>query len=109
MDKSFHNTTNLHPLDLIGSEAKARNQEQRVLKLFMSARTAMSPDFVWMKTGLFDQDVPLTSVRRAMTNLCNAGLLVKGSKKTMGRWGKPQFTWAYKDFIQEDNQTDFLK
>ena len=37
--------------------------------------------------------VPLTSVRRAVTNLTNRGDLVKTDKQVKGPYGRPEYQW----------------
>ena len=41
-------------------------------------------------------DAPLTSVRRAMTNLTKDGLLEKTELKAEGIYGRPEHFWKYK-------------
>ncbi len=37
--------------------------------------------------------VPITSVRRAMSNLTQAGVLIKTQNKRMGMYGVENYTW----------------
>jgi hypothetical protein len=100
--RSFFDTIGLDYTAKALAETKARKQEELILELFMKERAYLSPDFVWMVTGLFNMDVPLTSVRRAITNLTDQGHLIKSNKKTMGRYGKPQYCWVYKEYHAEE-------
>lgn len=106
--KSYHDTTNVGFTALTIAERNAKKQEDIVLAVYMKERAYLSPDFVWIKSGLFNQDVPLTSVRRAITNLTAEGKLVKSERKTRGRYGKAQHTWVYVGFKEQDPQVDFL-
>jgi hypothetical protein len=40
--------------------------------------------------------VPITSIRRALTNLTEQGLLVKTDLQRMGAKGKPEYIWKVK-------------
>ena len=42
---------------------------------------------------VFSGLVPLTSIRRALTNLTNAGELVKTDKQMKGMYGRPEHQW----------------
>ncbi len=93
MTKAFYNTINLTARDLLEADAAALNQEQRILRFFIQqGRSYMcAPSAVCKR--VFQNTVPLTSVRRAMTNLTNAGDLHKTEAKIQGLYGKPEHLW----------------
>lgn len=96
MKTSYYNTTHsVHP-DLNRYEKKAKSQEETILEFFRVSGRRSSPSEVLMV--LFDNSVPLTSVRRAITNLTNEGELVKTNKQIRGPYGRPEYQWrrAYK-------------
>lgn len=93
---SYYNTTHsVHP-DLGKFEQKAQGQEEQILDYFKGIHRGRSPSQVL--AALFDASVPLTSVRRAMTNLTNAGELIKTNTQIRGPYGRPEYQWrrAYK-------------
>lgn len=79
-------------------EVVAKNQEQLVLEYFQrNSGLAFTPETVQL--AVLPQ-APITSVRRAITNLTNAGELEKvGSDE--GRYGRPVGTWRLKAKKQE--------
>lgn len=89
--KSFYNTTKRTGEELIRAEEEARSQEERVLAFFRSEKGFKSPFEVWHR--LFLCSIPITSVRRAMTNLANEGHLEKTDILVTGDYGKPNHLW----------------
>jgi len=94
---SFFNTIGLSGEQLGSAEAQAKTQEQKVAQFIReNSREWHTPTSVWRE--LFRESIPLTSVRRAMTNLTDAGELAKSSHATFsGLYGKPQHAWRYSD------------
>lgn len=45
---------------------------------------------------MFGEDPPLTSIRRAVTNLAHYGLLDKTSMRRTGIYGKKEYVWKYR-------------
>ena len=78
-------------------ERKAREQEERVLRYFRANPKAWGPSEV--HEAAFAKSVPLTSVRRAMTNLSDEDLhpdgppLVKTSDTRPGSFGRREHLW----------------
>jgi hypothetical protein len=89
---SHHNTTNESEQLLIDFQKKAIKQEEMILSFFKLHRQPYAPSQV--HTCLFDSSIPLTSVRRAMTNLTYYGLLKKTELKMMGSFGRPEYLWS---------------
>ncbi len=52
-------------------------------------------------TGLFSENTPITSIRRALTNLEKWGKLIKTDRMVMGSYGKMVHTWRIKE-VQMD-------
>jgi hypothetical protein len=91
MRRSYHNTTGSGGGTLDKYEAKARTQELAVSRWFVMHAGDYTPSEVW--GAVFTRMVPLTSVRRAMTNLTNAGVLEKTEKQRAGLYGRPEYAW----------------
>lgn len=66
-------------------------QEAAVFKLFVTNPCSLFTPFeVHRRTGL---RCPITSVRRAITDLTTAGYLKKTGTMKPGEYGKPNHTW----------------
>jgi len=92
---SYFNTTNLTGSPLAVSREKAQSQQELILGLFRQhPKRNWTPDEV--HRHLFGGNVPLTSVRRAITNLTSDGILEKTQYKRRGRFGKDAYAWKLK-------------
>jgi hypothetical protein len=92
MSDSYFNTTSLEGHDLDDAEIAARSQEERIQHFFRTAGSFLyTPSEV--RREVFAGAVPITSVRRAMTNLEHAGWLGKSSKQRPGPYGRPEHCW----------------
>lgn len=76
-------------------EGIAGEQELVILK-FMDRHHmhAASASYLW-KT-LFTPATPITSVRRALTNLAQKGYIEKTTEKVEGLWGRKELTWKFR-------------
>jgi len=96
---SYYNTTELTREDKIKYTSKAKAQESEIRSWFLHTNNENTPSEIWEK--LFDKKIPITSVRRAMTNLTNgtSPFLKKTAKKRNGFYGKPEHVWKiyYRD------------
>jgi hypothetical protein len=86
---SHHNTTREHAPLLENLEAKAKLQEKVIVDLFVKYKR-LTPSEVYQ---LVRQQYPLTSVRRAITNLTGAGELIKTDEKKVGIYGRSEYVW----------------
>ncbi len=84
---TFYNTINENPIDLARSQAKAKTQEQKIINCFKQYERPLSPSMVLSISGL---NCPITSIRRAMTNLSDDGKLEKTKDFVMGNYGKKE-------------------
>lgn len=89
----FFNTIGLKGDDLVNANKKANRQEDRVLELFRSTGIAMTPEDVEARYNALFTPAPLTSFRRAITNLTNSGYLIKCDNMAIGKYGKPVHYW----------------
>lgn len=90
--RSFHNTLGLNGTELARAEYRAGSQEAILLAFFQRHRNRMfTPSEIHQQ--LFSSKIPLTSIRRAITNLTSAGYLNKTDIKTQGPYGMPEHCW----------------
>lgn len=89
MNPSHHNTTNEHAPLLTSLEAKAKHQEKVIIDLFVKYKR-LTPSQVYQ---LVRQQYPITSVRRAITNLTARGELIKTDQKKVGMYGRNEYVW----------------
>tara|TARA_R110002020_G_scaffold221997_2_gene430306 strand:- start:5309 stop:5584 length:276 start_codon:yes stop_codon:yes gene_type:complete len=90
---SYYNTTNLKGDELKTSHKKTISQEQKILEIFKNHQIPLSPTDIFSN---FFKKTPLTSIRRALSNLTRDGKLEKISKKKIGSYGKPEHCWRLK-------------
>jgi len=88
MNKSFYNTNRSSSEELAKSNEKAKTQEDQILKIFQSHKvlTASEAWKIYDSIGF----TPLTSIRRAITNLCYAERIIKTSTTKIGIYGKKE-------------------
>lgn len=88
---SYHNTTNSDGADLVEYELKADTQEALIFAFFEShPDRELSPSYVHQHVL---PRAPITSVRRAISNLTHAGLLTKTDTQLDGPYGRPEYLW----------------
>ena len=89
-----YNTTSLKGNDLKVKKEKNESQEVRIYNFFKNNKTASyKPNFI--NFMVFDNSAPLTSVRRALSDLTSKGLLIKTDVKAKGLYGEFVHTWKY--------------
>lgn len=93
MKKSYHNTNGLQGKDLVKAETKAKSQEEKVLEIFKQNKS-LSASQAWDRyIDLEIRQTPLTSIRRAITNLCKSGKLKKSELMVTGIYDKPEYIY----------------
>lgn len=93
---SYFNTTHETGQTLATYRQSAMKQEEAVLALFRSRRLPMSPSEVWRRMGM--NLAPLTSIRRAITDLTREGLLEHVEDwKVEGHYGRMEGVWRLGD------------
>ena len=92
---SYHNTTHSRGVELAAYNARARSQEEAIMYLFRtSVERLWAPSAVRNRLiARFGKRWPLTSVRRAMTNLTTAGTLEKTDQQVKGPYDRPEYQW----------------
>ena len=89
---SFYNTTQEKDSVLKEYTRKAESQEQKILNIFRRSKTGLTASEVFRNYP--NRNVPLTSVRRAITNLCDARFLEKTRLKREGIYGRKEFVYT---------------
>jgi len=91
-DRSYYNTNHLAGAELGKAELFAKGQEADILKFFRARPgQLLTPEDA---SAAVSSRTPLTSVRRAMTNLTIKGLLTKTERMRCGKYGKPIHFWS---------------
>lgn len=95
--ENFYNTINLSGSALKKAVKAAKSQDDKILLFFGKEKNRdknFSPAEIWKK--LFDTNkTPLTSIRRSITNLQQAGFLEKTSIQKDGPYGKKNYCWKF--------------
>ena len=98
----YFNTTETTGSELRRYQEKAGSQEEQIMDWFLAYEQMATPSKI-RKLVFANTNVPLTSVRRAMTNLTDSGDLVKTDIQVRGPYGRPEFKWRLGDkYGQED-------
>jgi hypothetical protein len=90
MNRSFFNTTNESGDKLKSYMEQALTQEELIMCVFRDEKRPLTPDEV---QGIALKGTPLTSVRRAITNLTTKEQLVKTVIKREGSYGRDTYCW----------------
>lgn len=88
--ESFYNTTRLRGSQLAKCQNQALSQE-RIIEDFFAIRPGRL--FTPAQLAPLLPHAPLTSVRRAVTNLTRAGVLEKTTRQRDGVYGRPEHFW----------------
>lgn len=83
----YYNTTNEEGAELKSYSEKAETQKEAVLFLFQKFKHG-TPSEVWKFYG--SNLCPLTSIRRAITDLTKEGKLIRTEEKKPGIYGRPE-------------------
>ena len=92
----FHNTIDLPESELKARQLKAGSQNETILSFFQSNPSGSFTPFEIIKycfDGRGYWKAPITSIRRAMTDLTKLGYLEKTKEKRAGEYGTDNFTW----------------
>ena len=101
---AFYDTINQTDSALKESKKKTRKQEDLIYSLFVKRNQPLSPSMVLTESGL---NCPITSIRRAITDLCNAGRIVKTNRQVRGMYNKPEHLWELPD-LKEPKQVSLF-
>jgi hypothetical protein len=99
-EEMYYNTTNETGISLKTNFEKADNQTRLTLAVFQTyPNKNLSANDVWaflIDNESINEQTPLTSIRRAITDLTNQDRLVKTDKKVLGLAGRKTYTWRLK-------------
>ena len=99
---SFYNTTHETKAQLEEYREVAVKQEDCIADVFrLQPGSSLSPSEVWVTLG---RKHPLTSVRRAITDLTAEGVLVRTERKKTGIYGRPEYCWRLNPCIRTKEQ-----
>lgn len=87
---TYYNTTNESGSQLDLYTQSAKTQDERVMALYYTFIEA-GPSQIWKAYNRVYKDVPLTSIRRSITNLKNEGKLIETEHKALGSYGRPEY------------------
>ena len=90
---TYYNTTELAGDELKKAWSDAETQELKILVLFREHPRVTFTPFEVMRHVFPDGRTPITSVRRAITNLTDSGALVKTPHQREGEYGKVCYCW----------------
>lgn len=95
---SYFNTTKESGTTLKNNVAKAKSQEEEILKQFRFDRIHYNSQFwenydLGLSPSQIDLNAPITSIRRALTNLTKQGKLIKTNEKRIGMYGRSEYVW----------------
>ena len=91
--KEFYNTTNESGEQLELFTQKAMKQEDKVMLLFREKYVLTAYQCYSFFIVRYESNVPLTSIRRAMTNLASKGKLEMTEKKIEGAYGRDNYIY----------------
>jgi Fe2+ or Zn2+ uptake regulation protein len=99
---SFHNTTDLQGSELQEATSKALTQDEEVLRLFkVFDKLTLTPERIHKHLQdtqpKKNRNVPLTSIRRAFSNLKKRGLIDKTDAMVRGNYGMKVNSWKLVD------------
>ena len=90
--KSHHNTTNEKGSELATFEKIASTQEDTIKSIFEKSPTGFTASEV---LKVFPSDnVPITSIRRGLTNLCDQDKLYKSESMRVGMFGRKEHVYV---------------
>jgi len=91
---NYYNTNKEEGNTLVKSNTKANKQQDAILLFFKNNININYTPFDIQDNVL--PDTPITSIRRAMTNLEQDNKLVKTATMKLGKYGKANHTWIYR-------------
>jgi hypothetical protein len=104
---TYYNTTNEEGATLATSRYKAKTQQQRIYEIFRDADGggygASQIHDILTAEG---RRMPLTSVRRAISDLYKSGELIKEGSMIEGVYGKVETVWMCPDGYNDDEFAD---
>lgn len=94
MRQTYYNTNGLTGDALKDAIARAKSLEASILLLFVNTGRNFSPSQVLKLMERAGKKNPITSIRRALTNLTSSGDLVKTMEQVKGQYDLPEHVWS---------------
>lgn len=92
----YYNTTNMKGPELKSAQDKARTQEQDVYEILYLSNRPLGASEVMERLNHFNKRPPITSVRRAISNLKASGLVERAEHQIIGPYGRREYSWTLK-------------
>jgi hypothetical protein len=89
----FHNSIGLAQDELARAIASAKTQEERIILLFKLQGVSMTPAEMHTHYIKYYPECPITSIRRAMSNLTRQGRLDKTKERVKGKYHFNNYRW----------------
>ncbi len=89
----FHNSVGLAGDELSRAISQAKTQEERLVFLFELHGKSMTPFEAHTLYIKYYPECPVTSIRRAMTNLTKSGRLIKTGEQIKEQYGTLNSRW----------------
>lgn len=101
----FYNTIDLTGQELEKAKAQTLKQEELIATIFKkNCHKEISPSQILeIVNKYYGLNWPLTSIRRAITNLTEEMALIKTPKMVDGIYGKPEHLWRFNLKIIQQN------
>lgn len=103
----YYNTNGLSGESLLDANEKALCLQDKILELYKRLpddKTPFEISTIMVKNGY---KYPITSIRRAMTNLSKEGKLIKSpSANRYGDYAKPNHTWKLSELGKDGDKID---
>ena len=87
---TYHNTTNQDKEFVNDAIRSCKNQEEKVIVILSIKRKASASEIWSFFSKVYLDNTPLTSIRRALSNLTHEGKLTKEDKTKIGLYGRPE-------------------
>ena len=102
---SYYNTLSESGEDLKDSQVKAETQKDKIFR-YLKCWSGIEKSPSQLHYELFGRSsTPITSVRRAISDLTKEGKLEKTENKKQGKYGKDEYCWTIKKEKKEEGQT----
>lgn len=93
MSAAFYNTINITGDELRAAIVSAQHQDAAILAIYANARGPLSPSDVHWLCESAGKRWPMTSVRRAISNMTKTGALTKTGTFKRGVFGTREHLW----------------
>ena len=109
MSREYYNTLKESDPVIKESKEKAKKQKDQIFAIYRHTLRPMTPADIWEGYGFKNNNTPITSIRRAITNLEAEGLLEKTDIQKPGVYGKLNYCWIYKEKVNSsEGQLTFI-